>query len=713
MTRKYVVDLLQRRHFALVKKLASLMSVSLLADCRDLPGLMAYAAQHVDGRGDGNHSVVESLFLQRVAGANGDQLELLAWCRWLLCCRRFEFPIDVTRADQILSSAGLSKDAQAALLLTDVDAHHDGARERKNAQACRAMCSAQNRLLSVARFGRASYFLTLLACSAQVVTDTTELEAAVAKLPLHCLDGRVANVLTDVRLMVSLQPSLARLRGGLFALRTAVCAAMGASLAHGFWDARPVLETIDALEALLPRLPTRSPNFSVMVQRASVTGTRSLNLLRLGLDPFEGGERHILLARSESLENCWASSDAVWFEYADVWIEALPLFIHEERDKERGVDTIVIEQDAMELALRSLSQRWCNNIANVMLSEYIDLARTLGGADVLALAVRIECFWRDNAVLVAEGKTTLGSHYDALAKAVAANPFPLTDVEKQLSEWDSKKPSSWTFSAVQRLAHLRSQSEYLLAQKRRKYPTWIILTTQASGMSDAFAGHWVDEELALANVCEAFKDESGQSLEALAKTVLQKERARIEAIARALIAEFELEYLLEEGTVMSVLRSYSDLAKEVASQYVLEEVGALEELEMFMLANHERLRAAAEAVVRSENEEIGKNQPLDHAIYGRELHKRMRSLARSEVIAKLSPLCHWQVSGHWPHVLRLRLDLGATTARQELLAQFRLGSDGVVRRSQDGGQPLFLQMNSPVFAWTASGSCKQYNRGYG
>jgi hypothetical protein len=81
-------------------------------------------------------------------------------------------------------------------------------------------------------------------------------------------------------------------------------------------------------------------------------------------------------------------------------------------------------------------------------------------------------------------------------------------------------------------------------------------------------------------------------------------------------------------------------------------------------------------------------------------------------VAALPPLCHWQISGHWPHVLRLRLDLGATTARQEVLAQHRLGTDGVVRKG-GAGQPLFLQMNNPAFAWTATGSCKQYNRGYG
>jgi hypothetical protein len=192
------------------------------------------------------------------------------------------------------------------------------------------------KVLSVARFGRASYFLTLLACGAKVLTDVTRLRCVIDALNVihhgrH--DARVSNALTELQMMCGENPSLARVRGGLFTLREAVCGAMSLSLKRGlFWDGRAMLESIDALSSELLQMPLASANFSVLVQRASITGTRALNLLRLGRDPFEGGEQHITQARSEGLENCWASSDDVWFEYCDVWVEALPLFIHEEDD---------------------------------------------------------------------------------------------------------------------------------------------------------------------------------------------------------------------------------------------------------------------------------------------------------------------------------------------------------------------------------------------
>jgi hypothetical protein len=228
---------------------------------------------------------------------------------------------------------------------------------------------------------------------------------------------------------------------------------------------------------------------------------------------------------------------------------------------------------------------------------------------------------------------------------------------------------------------------------------------------DLTYSHWVEEEMALRNVCEAFQHD-GTSLEVLAKQIAKKERDRMEAIAFAIIKEFQLEYMLEESNVFGVLRSFSDLAKQVANQYVIEEVGAAELLERLILNDYVRLRGLAEVMVREENEELASSQVLDVGIYGMELHKHLRSLARGEIVSRLPRVCRWQTTGAWPNVLRVRLDLGATTARQEVLAKFVVQENGEIA-VWGIGKPLYLEMNNPLYCWTATGRTKRYNRGYG
>jgi hypothetical protein len=108
-------------------------------------------------------------------------------------------------------------------------------------------------------------------------------------------------------------------------------------------------------------------------------------------------------------------------------------------------------------------------------------------SDVLGVSVLVECFWRDNAGRLERRDSE--THFDMLLRVLLPNPpFVVVDVETQLRKWDERRAACCTFSAVARLKELEKEKEVLLTQAKRTFPTWIILTTQASGMSDAFSG---------------------------------------------------------------------------------------------------------------------------------------------------------------------------------------------------------------------------------
>jgi hypothetical protein len=69
----------------------------------------------------------ESLFLKGLEKAEHE--ELVAQVKWLTLARKLHFPVSLTTADNILRGSS-NKDAQAALLLENVDAHYDSHIER-------------------------------------------------------------------------------------------------------------------------------------------------------------------------------------------------------------------------------------------------------------------------------------------------------------------------------------------------------------------------------------------------------------------------------------------------------------------------------------------------------------------------------------------------------------------------------------------------------
>ena len=74
----------------------------------------------------------------------------------------------------------------------------------------------------------------------------------------------------------------------------------------------------------------------------------------------------------------------------------------------------------------------------------------------------------------------------------------------------------------------------LAYQKRREIPLWIVLTTQAAGLTDLCAGFWFDDEMSLTNITTNFTVE-GRTLEEQASTLQRQHQGILIRISRRVI----------------------------------------------------------------------------------------------------------------------------------------------------------------------------------
>jgi hypothetical protein len=272
---------------------------------------------------------------------------VLKYCVWYLSASQFKSPVPLEKARLILTNNAFSKDEQAAFLLAEVDSYdmYNSVIEKENAYRLAKLLRKNGKHLTVSRFGRASYFLVMLASASRMITGDCTLLNEQVKAVLKIIEDYEVSVPSTSELLLRkvvcyLLNSVASVKDYCYDLiaafeQSATGTPISVAYIYGIskslteqllriqqnclqqiydigkerllWKAEIRLiridfqqlisslwEMIDDFESLLVESSLdvnhnfRESNFSVLVQRASTTGVRALNHLRLGNDPFEG-----------------------------------------------------------------------------------------------------------------------------------------------------------------------------------------------------------------------------------------------------------------------------------------------------------------------------------------------------------------------------------------------------------------------------------------
>jgi hypothetical protein len=371
----------------------------------------------------------------------------------------------------------------------------------------------------------------------------------------------------------------------------------------------------------------------------------------------------------------------------------------------------------------------------------------------------IQLYWYKNA----EEISTLQSgrnirRYEALRDIIHQKPSYLEPI---IAAGDSETMKSMIDSTFDDMCRVSSQFEYqrgkptfslevayrdylrlvndtqsitpvLLKEGPRNIPTMILLTTQAPGMSDAFAGYWIDEEMGLINLCNSFysarETPTLLTLEDEAKMLAIRYEDEIVQIAEGIILQFNLGHKIStdnrRGCILSLLMEYSDVAEETAKVFILNQIGKdsnyQHELRIpsmnlephavthYVSTNLESLINQALLIVVSENSELlisfdvsdqsklGQFCDSDLAILRKRIFEDEQSCYLSEVVKYIFKLARDEVLGSlngiskdtlgmikWyayadtdkkalPPILRLRLLSlkGMVTARYEVISKY-------------------------------------------
>jgi|GEM_PF-1478960 len=486
---------------------------------------------------------------------------------------------------------------------------------------------------------------------------------------------------------------------------------------------------------------------------------------------------------------------------------------------------IIIEQQAFEAALRQLAPYWVRNIGHVTATENIALARKLLVENDASLKARVEVLktqnpsWKEEEAVRAAVKERMAEppvarSYD-LEKAIvqlavlidqtsrnlawdvakfmetqkilryeALDQILVTDalrgnlyarakersIEKKISLPQAvgeilEEHDQSVEIAARKLAATADQylREKLAGQKRRELPTWIILTTQAAGMSGMFTSFWLEEEMGLYALTSDTYHE-GRTLEEEAQTLVREYESRIVELGGKVIQEFSLEGLIpleianqglptgtpqertrsERRAILTLLSKYPAVRDEVAKLAVLWEMSGVRDKNysdeppavlQASASNDERYNQEATARVIRENTELSQLSSDEaeaeverNAAYRNERDKYIRVFARQDVIENHpdKDFLSWMVKNY----LRLHLaggtNIGLSTARKEVISHYYRHQDGRLERVDDWdefwklhekdeveGEPLWNLLNHPLYAYEASGGFKKYNKGYG
>ena len=311
-------------------------------------------------------------------------------------------------------------------------------------------------------------------------------------------------------------------------------------------SARAVLARTDTLLELsrdlrdaLQAAPRRPAAFVLLSQRLAPLESHLMVRINELQEPYLGKPDNLKALVRRGGQRMYSSPDYAWLQYADHWVEAIPLFIKERVLVIDGVEVTetVIDQQILEETFREqFADHWALGLDNVMDSEHIALARELLSRQV----TRPGCDDRARAAAVAELGLAEGvgayaamiafayrkfaetihlraereglSRYDALRAAILENlkndhPHCLACVIQRAAVKNGSSEYDETLAILPTLdATVQAEARRLAAiahLPRRALPCLHVLTTQSARMSDSYVRTWLEESMALFNVVRA------------------------------------------------------------------------------------------------------------------------------------------------------------------------------------------------------------------
>jgi hypothetical protein len=495
--------------------------------------------------------LLASTFLVRVARETSTD-ELERWESWFLGQREVDLPYNRRAVIDILESETIDPD-EKRLLIHDVVRQYDQEVEKANIARIVADVRAQNRELVFGRMSRAFHNQSLLFANAGYLQVNEAVREAMHDLAVACAGStRLAPPVDRLRTLIHGAHETA-MTGALGALellenailddqRQAIDKALKAEREghHRGETAREIMARAELLLDLSQQLrhaflaaPRRPAAFVLLSQRLFPLETHLLARINELQEPYLGKPENLKMLVRKGGHRMYSSADYSWLQFADHWVEAIPLFIKERVLVVDGVEVTetVIDQQAMEETFREqFADHWAIGIDNVMDSEHVSLARELlglPGADdraraaavgtqadqVGALAALIGYGYSLHADLVnAKAEKDNQLRFDAIRDILLHNIATNHPICLAAEMHRRAKANGITLgeAAVSILSEqdepVRSEAVRLTAladAPRRALPALHVLTTQSARMSDSYVRTWLEESMALFNVIRA------------------------------------------------------------------------------------------------------------------------------------------------------------------------------------------------------------------
>jgi len=495
-----------------------------------------------------------------------------------------------------------------------------------------------------------------------------------------------------------------------------------------------------SVEMAAAEAPFADPAFVVFFQRLFPLDAVNMGLLNELMDPFYGEDEEIHALLREGGHNFTVTPNlSGWLRHCDDWIEALPAYASYTIIPRDGGSYDVrawVQRGILEDMYRRHADDWALNIEEVMALEHVAIARGViaerlgvetdgeeairqavrarGLADCVAgLAALVEQVYVDRCADVAARRLRDElSRYEALGAIVAESDSP---VRRALV---AAGPGVTALRAALRdavasegLADRAAALLPLADQRRRQVPSAHVLTTLGPGETELNIANWLEESMALFNVCR------GEGLvEAVEQRAAEYQR-RLIAVGRRVIDDLDMQgdlYALmhEEGMdpeseadaeqgILRVLASYPEAGAEAGRlALLLDHEGLPVELAdepecvgAWLDSHPEAEDEALRHVLTSNGLELGLKEgraavEADPALAA-ELRSARLSMARGAVVASLG------LADQVAQYVRRRLDRAWAVyfARREVVAE----------------RGLSQALNDPRYRYDSTGPFKKYN----
>lgn len=499
------------------------------------------------------------------------------WITWLLGQARVDLPYDRAKSEEILR-ADMDPD-EARLALHRTASEYDRTTEQENARRVSRQVAWAEEELIFGRMSRAFHNQGLLFAHARVITITDPVARAADALVNAASRWDKLRPAAD-RICLLVQPGretpLTELAGALDHLEEEALRHQRALAQVALQRRRSQVETaasdpeadrraeedlhelMSAGQAILGasgslrqemlKAPRRPAAYVVMSQRLFPTETHILVKINRGDEPYPGKLENLRRLASLARDRIYASPDYVWLQYADHWVEAIPLFIKERIRVVEGVETAetVIDQEGMEESFRELmADHWVVNLRLTELSGYCALARAFVVDDhgevadlsreadfprawqvlrtgrpaevadlaaVIALAAGSKAY-EIGLIYESELASTSGADRLNATRTVllgSGSVYPLWDAVRAVhlagAAWAdaaARAISETSEDTTAEVARIREELTPLVDVPRRALPALHVLTTQSARMTDGYIRSWLEESMALANVVRA------------------------------------------------------------------------------------------------------------------------------------------------------------------------------------------------------------------